>query len=102
MRISRLRTNRVLPALASLLLTGCATSSVIQNHERGAPVYFGGTRLNLAALTYDVDALDRFAAYGMQPPRYPLADLPLSLAADLVLTNPITAYPGLVFAPTSR
>lgn len=89
MRIARLAV-----ALTAVSLSACATSSVVQNHERGAPLYFGGTRLNMAALTHDVAQLDRFAIYGMLPPPCPLADLPLSLAADLVLTNPLTIRSG--------
>lgn len=83
-------------ALAVLCLTACASFSTISNAGINTPKVYSGTRLNLAALRGDDDALKRFPA---APPRRPALDLPLSLVLDtalLPLTLPTATY-ELVF-----
>jgi uncharacterized protein YceK len=70
-------------------LSGCATYRTIATAEQGSPKVFSGTRLDLNAIRGDEFTLRRFKA---DPPRYPLADLPLSIGFDMAilpLTVPI-------------
>lgn len=72
-------------AVASLGLAACATREVVENFEPGAPIFYAGTRLNVAALRHDKHRLERFSYYGIHPPAYPALDLPLSFAADTLV-----------------
>ena len=67
---------------------GCATVNAVDNIERGSPQHFVGTRVNMAAIAHDDEALRRFAQYSMYPARYPLLDLPFSLALDTIYFDP--------------
>jgi uncharacterized protein YceK len=90
---------RQLAALLSCaLLAGCATVDTVSNAGINTPKVYSGTRLNVAALRDDADAVRRFPA---APPRYPAADLPLSLVLDtalLPLTVPVALY-EVIFEP---
>lgn len=62
-------------------LSGCATFKTL---EADLPLFqrifiYSGTRLDWAALTDNHVAVRKFK---VEPPRYPLADLPLSFALD--------------------
>ncbi len=84
--------------LICLLLAGCATVDTVSNAGINTPKVYSGTRLNVAALRDDTDAVRRFPA---APPRYPAADLPLSLLLDtalLPMTVPVALY-EVVFEP---
>lgn len=74
--------------LASMALAGCATTEVVTHHQQGAPLLYGGTRLNLASLSPEVEDDFAFSGYGLSAPRYPLLDLPFSLVADTLFLFP--------------
>jgi uncharacterized protein YceK len=69
----------------ALLATGCATLRTASNTDPGSPKIYGGTRLDIAALSYDRDQLEPFWRYGIYEPRHPAADLPLSVVGDTIL-----------------
>lgn len=71
--------------VATMLLLGCATARTADNAHVGSPKVYGGTRLNLAALGSDEEALGRFKRYDIEPPEHPAVDLPLSFVADTLL-----------------
>lgn len=76
------------------LLCGCATTRTLVDYQPGDPVYFAGTRLDLAAIRHDDMALRRFHA---TPPAWPWLDLPFSLTADLfvwIVPRTPTPLPG--------
>ena len=72
----------LLLVIATLGASGCATLRSLDAAAYGGPLVLGGTRVNLAALEGE-----RLAAgqTDVSPPRYPLADLPFSLAMDIVM-----------------
>lgn len=76
---------RVAPVALLAALSGCATVDSASRVTEYSPRYYTGTRLNVAAMNGDFETLQRFETYGMQPALYPVADLPLSFAADTVL-----------------
>ncbi|MGQ0699242.1 MAG: YceK/YidQ family lipoprotein [Panacagrimonas sp.] len=78
-----------------VLQVGCATIETASAVRDGSPRYFAGTRLNVAAVTQNSDALSRFAEYDMAPPGHPALDLPFSLVADTVML-PFAANYSLV------
>ena len=91
--------NRKLSYAVALLCTtplgACATARTATRDEAALPLVYSGTRLNIAAICGDDEALDRFTYYGVQPPGHPVLDLPLSLVADtgvLALIVAGTAY----------
>jgi uncharacterized protein YceK len=86
-----------MPKLASALVvammasfsSGCATYRTISIAGLGSPKVFSGMRLDLHAIRGDEIALRRFK---VDPPTYPLVDLPFSIGFDvfiLPLTVPI-------------
>ena len=85
---------------ASSALHGCATYNVAAHYDRHAPYFFGGTRLNIAAMAGDEDRLERFGYYGMSAPEYPLLDLPFSLVADTGLLAVTVTGSALDSLPT--
>jgi uncharacterized protein YceK len=72
-------------SMTGLLMCACSTMSSAPHVSRTSPKYFTGTRLNVAAISNDAYTLEKFERYGMKPAPYPIADLPLSAASDLVL-----------------
>jgi uncharacterized protein YceK len=96
MPIARAARIAVLSFALAAMTSGCATYTTISNAGIGTPKVYSGTRLNLLALQGNASAMRRFPA---PPPRYPAADLPLSLILDtalLPMTLPVTTY-ELVF-----
>ena len=75
---------RILPPLALVVLatSGCATFRSLDAASHGGPLVLGGTRIDVAALRGDRVTTERA---DVSPPRYPLADLPFSLAMDVAL-----------------
>lgn len=78
------KSNRfILATLLPLLLatTGCATTSTLSQpaHQR-KPLVMSGVRLDIASLRDDAAVIERF---GVQPPSYPLLDLPFSALFDI-------------------
>ncbi len=67
-------------AALGMLLAGCASVRSLTDYQPGDPVWFAGTRLDIAAIRDDRPTLKKFTA---QPPRYPWVDLPFSVVADL-------------------
>ena len=76
---------KFLVAVLSIAMTGCATFEVAGNVRPGSPRFLGGMQLDIAAMASDWKTLDHFKAYGMQPPAYPAADLPFSIALDFAV-----------------
>ena len=74
--------NILLLAAAALGASGCATVRSLDAAAYGGPLLLGGTRINLAALEGERLAAGRT---DISPPRYPLADLPFSLAMDVAM-----------------
>ncbi len=62
--------------VTSLVCAGCATVRTADDAHRGSPKIYGGTRLNVAALTSNADALASYKHYGVEAPEYPGFDLP--------------------------
>ena len=73
----------VLAAVLPLAFSsGCATYRTISTAEQGSPKIFSGARLDLSAVLGDEFGLRKFKA---DPPRYPLLDLPFSIALDTAI-----------------
>jgi uncharacterized protein YceK len=68
-------------ALVVLNMTGCATYRTM-SAESEDPKLYGGTRLNVHALSGDDAAAPKPK---VDAPRYPLLDLPLSFALDTAI-----------------
>jgi uncharacterized protein YceK len=68
------------------LTSGCATYKTISTAETGTAKVLSGTRLDLIAMRGEQPSKAKFKA---APPAYPIADLPLSFALD-VLILPLT------------
>jgi uncharacterized protein YceK len=66
--------------VGAALLTGCASVRSLTDYQPGDPVWFAGSRLDIAAISNDRVALAKFHA---QPPAWPWLDLPFSIVADL-------------------
>ena len=73
--------------LATLNINGCATVDTISNAKPGSAKFFSGTRLDINALAGNNVAIKKFE---VQPPKYPLLDLPASFMLDLIIA-PMTA-----------
>ncbi|WP_169577466.1 YceK/YidQ family lipoprotein [Sinimarinibacterium sp. CAU 1509] len=71
--------------ITSLLMCACSTMSSAPYMSQTSPKFFTGTRLNIAAIGEDYETLSHFGRYGMKPAKYPIVDLPLSGAFDIVL-----------------
>jgi uncharacterized protein YceK len=76
--------NKILSGFACItVLSGCATFTTLDTdlplNER--LFVYSGTRLDWAALTANQAVLKRIK---VEPPRYPLGDLPLSFALDSI------------------
>ncbi|HEX8542260.1 MAG TPA: YceK/YidQ family lipoprotein [Pseudomonas sp.] len=74
--------NKLLLIALALTLTGCATARTLNAAQRGAPVVYAGTRLDLYAMQGGCCAMDRF---GAEAPSYPGLDLPGSAVLDTLL-----------------
>jgi uncharacterized protein YceK len=72
-------------------LSGCATVRTADNVHFGSPKVYGGTRVNVAALSDGETSLSRYRQYGIEPPAYPAVDLPFSLVGD-TLFLPFSAW----------
>jgi uncharacterized protein YceK len=74
--------------LACLLAAtgGCATYKTLDAAGANGPKFFSGTRLDMNAITNDNVGLKKFK---VDPPKYPVLDLPASLMLDL-LVSPAT------------
>jgi len=68
-------------SLCIVMLTGCASVRTLTEYQSGDPVFFSGTRLDVAAINDDQVYLDKLQA---RPPAWPWVDLPFSLVADLL------------------
>ena len=80
------RISKLLLCLVALSINGCATVDTISNAKSGAPKFFSGTRLDVNAVADNKVAMRKFV---VQPPRYPLLDLPASFVLDLII-SPLT------------
>lgn len=79
-------------AMMSVTATGCATYRTISEAKPGSPKVYSGTRLNIHAIRRDDIAMSKFK---VDPPLYPLIDLPFSILLDSVmfpLTSGMAAY----------
>ncbi len=87
---------RVLATAALLaaagLMSACATVETLSTAERGSPRFFSGTRLDVATLSGDSNAMTRFDRYDMAASPYPALDLPLSFAADVVMLPAVVGF----------
>ena len=74
---------------AILLSTGCATYKTISvvKYGNSSPRIYSGTRLNIHAISDNHYALKKF---NVEPPKYPMLDLPASFALDTLIL-PMTA-----------
>jgi uncharacterized protein YceK len=82
--------------LALTLLPGCATFTTLNHIVNGSPIFYSGTRLDIAALQQDEHNLAKFSRFAIAPPRYPLPDLPFSFAFDTAAL-PLVAMYELMF-----
>ena len=85
------RKGMLLLCLVTLHLNGCATVDTISNAKPGSPKFFSGTRLDINKLADNNVAIKKF---NVQPPKYPLLDLPVSFILDLFIA-PLTASVAL-------
>ena len=77
----RLRLLRLGAGIAGgVLLAGCASVRSLSHYQPGDPVFLAGSRLDMAAIRDDRVTLAKFR---VQPPAWPLLDLPFSFGADL-------------------
>lgn len=78
-KLNRIIFTALLPLLP--ITNGCATMSTLSQpaYER-KPLVMSGVRLNLASLRDDAAVVERF---GVNPPDYPLLDLPFSAVFDM-------------------
>ena len=74
----------IVPTAVLLLAfsSGCATYRTISTAEQGGPKVFSGARLDVSAVLGDEVGLRKFKT---DPPRYPLVDLPFSIALDTAI-----------------
>ena len=75
-----------------LCTVGCASYRTISTAERGTPLVFSGTRLNVHAMLHDDHGLRKFKT---EPPAYPWIDLPFSFFLDAMvfpLSSSIALY----------
>ena len=73
----------VLAAVLPLAFSsGCATYRTISTAGQGSPKVFSGARLDVSAALGDEFGLRKFKT---DPPRYPLVDLPFSIALDAAI-----------------
>lgn len=72
-------------------LFGCATVRTAENAHVGSPKIYGGTRLNIAAISDDDESLARFKRFDIQPPEHPAADVLPSFVGDTLML-PFSAW----------
>lgn len=70
-----------------LLTSGCATYKSISTSGPGRPKVYSGALLDLAAITRNDFVLRK---YKVDPPTYPLLDLPCSVVLDTLIL-PLTS-----------
>jgi len=73
-------TRFIAAVLCCVLASGCASWRTLADYERGDPVFFSGTRFDVALIRDDPIALKQFHS---EPPAAPAIDLPFSFVADL-------------------
>ncbi len=66
----------------SLPLGGCATFRTLSTFDPERPKIYSGTRLDLNVTVGDESWPRKF---GLEPPRYPVIDLPFSFVLDTVM-----------------
>jgi len=79
------------------LLTACATIETIDHASADSPKVFSGTRMNIHAIQNNKTALMK---YNVEPPRYPLLDLPGSILLDTIilpLTTSTVIFEDIVY-----
>jgi len=96
--------NKYKKIIFSLIILGliittsaCATYKTLENAKFNSPKVFSGTRLDLHAINNNTVALKKFK---VDPPKYPLLDLPGSFVLDVVAapaTLGLTAYEALFY-----
>ncbi len=74
-------------ATAMLCTVGCASYRTISTAERGTPLVFSGTRLDVHAILQNDSGLRKFKT---EPPSYPWLDLPFSFFLDAMVV-PLSA-----------
>lgn len=82
----------LIASCVALICSGCATYRTVEKLEPGSPTFFSGTRLDYAALSGNKVAILK---HHVEPPKYPLIDLPFSFVADIFASSgalPITMY----------
>ena len=63
--------------------SGCATYKTLDAAGANGPKFFSGTRLDMNTINKDNVGLKKFK---VDPPRYPLLDLPASFILDLIVS----------------
>ena len=83
-------------ALFLLSIYGCATVETISAVKDESPLVYSGTRLDLHAVLHNQKHLLWLKRkFDIDPPNFPLADLPLSILLDTVvlpLTSSVALY----------
>jgi len=69
-------------ATVMLCTAGCASYRTISTAERGTPLVFSGTRLDVHAILHNDSGLKKFKT---EPPSYPWLDLPFSFFVDAMV-----------------
>lgn len=85
--MNMVRRSKIALMLVSLVLasssSGCATYRTLEHGTAGSPKFFSGTRLDWHAFNDNKVALKKFK---VDPPEYPLLDLPASFVLDLAIS----------------
>jgi len=76
----------------SLSLGGCATFRTLSTFDPERPKIYSGTRLDLNVTVGDESWPRKF---GLEPPRYPVIDLPFSFILDTVMLP--STIPNAIF-----
>ena len=73
-----------------LIMSGCATVTTASHFTKDSPMIYSGTRLDIHASEHDEDTLRVYKErYGVEPPPYPILDLPFSFLFDSFILGPI-------------
>ncbi|OGW46340.1 MAG: hypothetical protein A2078_01575 [Nitrospirae bacterium GWC2_57_9] len=72
------------------MMQGCATLTTASHFTAESPKIYSGTRLDIHASRHNEDTLRVYREkYGVEPPAYPVVDLPFSFLFDTIILGPV-------------
>ena len=73
-----------------VLTTSCATLTTATHFTSESPMVYSGTRLDIHASAHHDEVLRVYREkYDVEPPAYPVLDLPFSLLLDTLILVPV-------------